>query len=194
MKPSRTTRIAWGLIGTLLALVVYVVADNWGSSWFGRASAPTTNHVSKEGHAAQIERGQYLARAGNCIACHSGPNFTDNGFHNLGLASWGVAEPDMLPAVLLGALLSAAVTLPMSLPLSATPHDLSLLALLGVFFISTMQAPSGEQADVLTAVKSGASGKVVVETTNTTPTAFTIGQALTASSADGDAIRIASLR
>jgi len=38
----------------------------------------------------------------------------------------------MLPAVLLGALLSAAVTLPLALPLSATPHDLGLLALLGV--------------------------------------------------------------
>ena len=44
-----------------------------------------------------------------------------------------VRAPDMLPAVLLGALLSALVTLPMSLPLSATAHDLSLLALLGVF-------------------------------------------------------------
>ena len=43
-----------------------------------------------------------------------------------------LAEPDMLPAVLLGALISAAVTLPMALPFSATPHDLSLLALLGV--------------------------------------------------------------
>ena len=71
MKPSRTSRIAWGLIGTLLALVVYVVVDNWGSYWFGRSSTPTTNRVSKEEHAAQIERGQYLARVGNCIACHS---------------------------------------------------------------------------------------------------------------------------
>ena len=44
-----------------------------------------------------------------------------------------VRSPDMLPAVLLGAMLSALVTLPMSLPLSATAHDLSLLALLGVF-------------------------------------------------------------
>ena len=42
------------------------------------------------------------------------------------------AAPDMLPAVLLGALLSAAVTLPLALPLSATPHDLALLAGLGV--------------------------------------------------------------
>ena len=43
-----------------------------------------------------------------------------------------VAAPDMLPAVLLGALLSAAVTLLPALPLSATPHDLVLLAGLGV--------------------------------------------------------------
>lgn len=44
-----------------------------------------------------------------------------------------VAEPEMLPAVLLGALLSAALTLPLALPFSATPHDLGLLAGLGVF-------------------------------------------------------------
>ena len=43
-----------------------------------------------------------------------------------------IEEPDMLPAVLIGALLSAAVTLPVAWPLSATPHDLSLLGLLGV--------------------------------------------------------------
>lgn len=40
--------------------------------------------------------------------------------------------PDMLAAVLLGALLSAAITLPMALPFAATPRDLSLLGLLGV--------------------------------------------------------------
>ena len=43
-----------------------------------------------------------------------------------------VEEPQMLPAVLLGAMLSAAVTLPLALPFSATAHDLSWLALLGV--------------------------------------------------------------
>jgi len=31
----------------------------------------------------------------NCSACHSGANFTDNGFHNLGLASWGLPNADM---------------------------------------------------------------------------------------------------
>ena len=43
-----------------------------------------------------------------------------------------IEEPQMLPAVLLGAMLSAAITLPLALPFSATPHDLGLLALLGV--------------------------------------------------------------
>jgi drug/metabolite transporter (DMT)-like permease len=40
--------------------------------------------------------------------------------------------PDMLSPVLLGALLSAAVTLPLALPFSANAHDLALLGLLGV--------------------------------------------------------------
>lgn len=41
------------------------------------------------------------------------------------------ARQDMLPAVLIGALLSAAATLLPSLPFDATPRDLGLLALLG---------------------------------------------------------------
>lgn len=32
---------------------------------------------------------------GNCAVCHSAPNFTDNGFHNIGLASWGGETPDV---------------------------------------------------------------------------------------------------
>jgi len=52
--------------------------------------------------------------------------------HQRHAADPGIEEPKMLPAVLLGALLSAAVTLPLALPFSATAHDLSWLALLGV--------------------------------------------------------------
>jgi drug/metabolite transporter (DMT)-like permease len=52
--------------------------------------------------------------------------------HQRHAADPSVEEPDMLPAVLIGALASAALTLPMSLPFAATPHDLGLLALLGV--------------------------------------------------------------
>jgi cytochrome c peroxidase len=45
--------------------------------------------------AQQVEGFKLFAGKANCIVCHSGPNFTDNGFHNLGLASYGIAEPDM---------------------------------------------------------------------------------------------------
>ncbi len=31
---------------------------------------------------------------GNCAVCHQAPNFTDNGFHNLGLASFGHHDAD----------------------------------------------------------------------------------------------------
>jgi len=42
------------------------------------------------------------------------------------------ASPDMLPAVLIGALISAVVTLPLAWPLQASTHDIGLLSLLGV--------------------------------------------------------------
>ena len=42
------------------------------------------------------------------------------------------ADVDLLPAVLIGAVLSALLTLPLSLPFAASAHDLGLLALLGV--------------------------------------------------------------
>jgi len=32
---------------------------------------------------------------GNCGVCHAAPNFTDNGFHNLGLTSFGLENPDV---------------------------------------------------------------------------------------------------
>lgn len=42
------------------------------------------------------------------------------------------ADVDLLPAVLIGALLSALIVLPFALPFAASAHDLGLLALLGV--------------------------------------------------------------
>lgn len=32
---------------------------------------------------------------GNCVTCHSAPNFTDNGFHNIGLTQFGTKNSDM---------------------------------------------------------------------------------------------------
>jgi len=34
-------------------------------------------------------------KGGNCVLCHRPPNFTDNGFHNIGLSSFGDDEPDL---------------------------------------------------------------------------------------------------
>ena len=55
---------------------------------------------------------------------------------NLTVLQWvgkdATKPEDMLPAVLIGALLSALATLPLAWPMSASSHDLWLLALLGV--------------------------------------------------------------
>ena len=45
--------------------------------------------------AQQVLGFQLFNGKANCAACHSGPNFTDNGFHNLGLKSWGAESPDV---------------------------------------------------------------------------------------------------
>ena len=51
--------------------------------------------------------------------------------HKARQAREGGERQDMLPAVLLGATLSAAITLPLAWPLQASGHDIGLLALLG---------------------------------------------------------------
>jgi cytochrome c peroxidase len=43
----------------------------------------------------QVNGFKLFAGKANCIACHAAPNFTDNGFHNLGLPSWGAPVPDL---------------------------------------------------------------------------------------------------
>ena len=53
--------------------------------------------------------------------------------HLKGRTDAGGQGDQMLVAVLLGALLSCAITLPLALPLQATLHDVTLLGLLGVF-------------------------------------------------------------
>jgi mono/diheme cytochrome c family protein len=73
---THTARIGWLVVGTFLALTAFVVWDNWGDAWTTPAAAPAANQApntpsqAPQNH-AQIERGQYLARAGNCVACHS---------------------------------------------------------------------------------------------------------------------------
>ena len=44
---------------------------------------------------AEIKGKQIFEERGNCIACHSGPNFTDNEFHNIGLDQCENPETDI---------------------------------------------------------------------------------------------------
>jgi drug/metabolite transporter (DMT)-like permease len=92
-----------------------------GIAWmFGRqAMAPG---VSVTG--AVVALGVPLAAAANWTLLQH--------MHQRHAANPATEEPKMLPAVLLGAMLSALVTLPLALPFSATAHDLGWLALLGV--------------------------------------------------------------
>jgi drug/metabolite transporter (DMT)-like permease len=59
--------------------------------------------------------------------------------------------PDMLPAVLLGALLSSAITLPLAWPLSASAHDIGLLSMLGLVQLAIPCLMSVTVARVLSA-------------------------------------------
>lgn len=59
--------------------------DQWVA---GKQDAMSPDQI--KGFALFIDPGK-----ANCAACHSGANFTDNGFHNLGLASFGKENPDM---------------------------------------------------------------------------------------------------
>jgi drug/metabolite transporter (DMT)-like permease len=64
------------------------------------------------------------------------------------------AKVDLVPAVLIGGVLSAAITLPFAWPLTASLHDVGLLAFLGVFqlgfpcMLMVMLSPHLEPTDV----------------------------------------------
>ena len=46
-------------------------------------------------HSARCSKAQsHIASLANCSACHAGSNFTDNGFHNIGVGI-DLAEPDV---------------------------------------------------------------------------------------------------
>jgi drug/metabolite transporter (DMT)-like permease len=61
------------------------------------------------------------------------------------------APPDMLGAVLIGALISAAITLPLAWPMAASVRDIALLALLGITQLAIPCLMSVSAARVLSA-------------------------------------------
>ncbi len=102
---------------------VAIVLAGLGIAWmFGREAAEGVSLL-----------GTLIALA---VPCASSINFTTLqlvGHGSRNMASGKDAPQDMLPAVFVGATLSAAVTLPFAWPLQSSVHDLLLLAFLGTF-------------------------------------------------------------
>jgi drug/metabolite transporter (DMT)-like permease len=100
------------LTGSLVALAVPVAAAiNW-------------TVLQSVGHRAKTEPRRARGQSSNAVAA-------DEPSHNL--PAHDLPTQDMLPAVLVGAIISALVTLPLAWPFQATAHDLGLLAFLGAF-------------------------------------------------------------
>ena len=80
-------------------------------------------------YAPQIAGGQMLGTlVALCVPIAGATNWTvTQNAHAQG------HDVDLVPAVFVGAVISTLVTLPMAYPFQATPHDLGLLAYLGVF-------------------------------------------------------------
>ena len=98
----------WGAIVACAAGIVYMYADSWGS-------ASSTNNS-----------GIFLALL---VPLSAACNWTVIQHEKQRTG----AAVDLVPAVILGGLLSAACTLPASLPFAANAHDMALLLVLGLF-------------------------------------------------------------
>jgi drug/metabolite transporter (DMT)-like permease len=101
------------------------------------------------GHQVKPSTWLAIVVAGGGIAWMYGHSVSADGEHFLGtLVALGVPiagainwntlqrsghSVDLVPALLIGALISSAATLPLSLPFQASAHDIGLLAMLGLF-------------------------------------------------------------
>jgi drug/metabolite transporter (DMT)-like permease len=117
LAPLLTALMAWSILGQRLAARTWVaiVVAGIGIVWMYAREVSTSD--------ARQLLGTVVALA---VPIAASANWTLIQHSRRG------ADVDLLPAVLIGALISAAVTLPLALPFAASAHDLGLLALLGV--------------------------------------------------------------
>lgn len=101
------------------------------------------------GHRVALRTWVAIVVAGAGIAWMYGNSISSQGTHLLGTLvalgvpvagaiNWNTLQRsgksiDLVPALLIGAVISSVTTLPLSMPFHATHHDVALLALLGVF-------------------------------------------------------------
>ena len=67
-KMHPVQRLGWVTLASLLVLALGVVWDNWGDLL---GPQPDNTALTAQATEAQIEKGRYLALAGNCMACHT---------------------------------------------------------------------------------------------------------------------------
>ena len=128
VAPLVTALFARGFLGHRLPVRTWVAIGlaGIGIGWmFGRQALAAQGIGGASMTGALVAVGVPIAAAANWTLLQH--------LHQRHAADPSIEEPQMLPAVLLGAMLSAAVTLPLALPFSATAHDLGWLSLLGVF-------------------------------------------------------------
>lgn len=139
LAPLFTALLSRGLLGHRLAPRTWgaIVVAGVGIAWmYGQQfSAGQTRHLLGTAVALAVP----LASAANWTLLQR----RRDGRH--------VGDADMLVAVLVGALMSAALTLPLSLPFAASPHDLGLLAGLGVLQLAIPCLMAVQAARVLSA-------------------------------------------
>ncbi len=71
MVSGRTLRtVAMALLGALAGALLWAL---WGFDAYYRQSPVNGAEVAQTPSSAQVERGQYLARVGNCVFCHTAP-------------------------------------------------------------------------------------------------------------------------
>jgi len=67
-----------------------IVANNSRFDRWVSGKSDEMSDIEKEGFNVFVD-----PERGNCSVCHRPPNFTDNGFHNIGLKSFGRKNPDL---------------------------------------------------------------------------------------------------
>jgi len=119
------------------------------------------------GHPVKPRTWGAIVVAGAGIAWMYGANVSGDSRHLLGTLvalgvpiagaiNWNILQKsgtsvDLVPALLIGAVISSAVTLPLSMPFQASVHDIGLLAALGVFQLAIPCTLSVRMARVLPA-------------------------------------------
>src|SRR6185369_4601047 len=149
-KPLWVSGLMWGVMFTcfMVAITLTTVAN----VLITMSVAPLLTALLARfmlGHRVAVRTWVAIVVAGAGIAWMYGNSVSAEGTHLLGtLVALGVPlaaainwntlqrsgrSVDLVPALLIGAIVSSAVTLPLALPFHASAHDIALLALLGVF-------------------------------------------------------------